>query len=227
MKGLLRTKTIEEVEPKILVSNSESVNPYVRRYGSHVKSHFSQSRCEFFESSEDETQLKISPENNVNSLNHIENIEAHGSKFVNKSLNNIKNELKAEQIIKEQNPPSIDGNNSKENLQITPQKTLKRKDSLEMELDEEDDEWDNRSELIIRSHKSSISNDSFDSQLGDLGEPGTILQPKALYISKEVKLEESSPLPEAKLSEEKDKCEKLVNEEEETPQSNLEEQDQK
>lgn len=64
-------------EPLSKNSNHDNPNPYVRRYGSHVKSHFSQSRCEFFESSDEEKPPESgAPNNNVNSLDHIKDIRS-------------------------------------------------------------------------------------------------------------------------------------------------------
>ena len=63
-------------EPVIKNPNHDNPNPYLRRYGSHVKSHFSQSRCEFFESSDEEKKPESAQQNtnNVNSLDHIKDI---------------------------------------------------------------------------------------------------------------------------------------------------------
>ena len=123
---------VQANKPKVaVVSNNEqskrnpnhaNPNPYLRRYGSHVKSHFSQSRCEFFESSEEENENQdlTKNTNNVNSLNHIGDIKTESKG--NQSENNL-NSTNPAQInhIKEGfltvsgtmgKSPSIDSQNS-------------------------------------------------------------------------------------------------------------------
>lgn len=173
--------------------NYDNPNPYFRRFGSHVKSHFSQSRCEFFESSEEETpgQEPCGPANNVNSLNHINDFKPESK--ANQSEDNLNSAGKAPANAKlgfltvsgtMGKSPSIDSEHSprkspkkgpgplisQENFPAlnvnggSPEvNTFSRKDSLEMELDEMDGDSDKKSALIIKSRRGSISQDSFDS----------------------------------------------------------------
>ena len=93
-KEKLKTETPPTPEPVKTNPNQDNPNPYFRRYGSHVKSHFSQSRCEFFESSDDDQEANKLKENknNVNSLGHINDIKIEGEG--NHSTNNITTESK-------------------------------------------------------------------------------------------------------------------------------------
>lgn len=174
--------------------NHDNPNPYLRRYGSHVKSHFSQSRCEFFESSDEEKDANDPTKNlnNVNSLNHINDIKTESK--TNQSENNlgVNNQAHLNQIKQGfltvsgtmGKSPSIDSNNSGQNspgkdsegvllldevpiLNVNGEnadlKDFTRKDSLELELEGMDDgEDDRKSALIIKSRRDSISQDSFD-----------------------------------------------------------------
>jgi len=180
--------------------NQDNPNPYFRRYGSHVKSHFSQSRCEFFESSDDDQERTKPKENNnnVNSLGHINDIKQESKG--NQSTNNIGTETGKDSLEKSKKKfltvqgtlgrsPSIDSGVSAEkeeesiptikiNEENIPETGFQRKDSLEMELDEmEDDEEDKKSALIIKSRRDSISEDSFEKQ-------GEQEAPKAQFINK-------------------------------------------
>jgi len=196
--------------------NQNNPNPYLRRYGSHVKSHFSQSRCEFFESSDEEDSKIKSKDNrnNVNSLEHINDIKIEANNKGNQSASHMGpakgkdiNQVKEEFFTTSTNgnmgkSPSIDSNCSNSNDK-TPQenlplpevnvpdinvngestnemKTLNRKDSLEMELDEMDDDEDRKSALIIKSRRDSVSQDSFD-------EGGDKVKPEALFVNKHFK----------------------------------------
>ena len=188
----------QDPPPQKKMAHKDNPNPYLRRYGSHVKSHFSQSRCEFFESSDEEEipSINLENKNNVNSLDHIKDIKMEVTE--NTSENNIKrvSGLKPIDKIKGEfmttpsplgKSPSIDSGHSLENsphkkdpekeLEMTEVPTLningeeaserglQRKDSLEMELDEIDDqEADRKSALIIKSRRDSISEDSFDKE---------------------------------------------------------------
>jgi hypothetical protein len=171
--------------------NRDNPNPYLRRYGSHVKSHFSQSRCEFFESSDEENKQNQEPvnTNNVNSLDHINDIRPEQSRNISENniprTSNLKPKAQGLQDMeKETNTlgksPSIDsGHSGKQSPQKQPEELpptdvpnlnlngqemgLQRKDSLEMELDEFDEqESDRKSALIIKSRRGSVSSDSFD-----------------------------------------------------------------
>ena len=51
-------KSIDDVPRERTSSNEGNPNPYLRRFGSHVKSHFSKSNCEIFGSDEDENTSK-------------------------------------------------------------------------------------------------------------------------------------------------------------------------
>lgn len=187
--------------------NHDNPNPYLRRYGSHVKSHFSQSRCEFFESSEDEDNLMTTP-NNVNSLNHINDIKAESK--TNQSENNLRpaNQSQFDQVKQDfltesgtlGKSPSIDSGHSPQQSprKASPQesgvlgqvptlnvngenadlKDFTRKDSLELELEGLDDgEDDRKSALIIKSRRDSVSQDSFD-------EGGNQIQPEKQFVNK-------------------------------------------
>lgn len=168
--------------------NQDNPNPYFRRYGSHVKSHFSQSRCEFFESSDDDQQGVQTQENknNVNSLGHINDVKQEFKG--NQSTNNITSENDKNTLDKTKKQfmtvqgtmgrsPSIDSGilEEKENESVPtikineeniPDTDYQRKDSLEMELDEMDDDEDKKSALIIKSRRDSISDDSFEKEEG-------------------------------------------------------------
>jgi hypothetical protein len=69
---ILRTKSIESIGDKSSNENNGNPNPYIRRYGSHIKSHFSQSRCEIFDSSDEEKgSLKNQVGTQLNSMNSM------------------------------------------------------------------------------------------------------------------------------------------------------------
>lgn len=191
-------------DPPTQNANQNNPNPYLRRYGSHVKSHFSQSRCEFFESSEEDNKIPQENKNNVNSLDHIKDIKTdgqinHSSNYVGpaqgKNIDQVKEEFFTNNG-KMGKSPSIDSQNETmedsvplpemhiPNLNINGEgvgsKELQRKDSLEMELDDMDDEDDRKSALIIKSRRGSVSEDSFD-------EGGDNIKPDVLFVNKHFK----------------------------------------
>lgn len=196
-------KVLEVKEERKNKKSRESPNPYVRRWGSHIKSHFSQSQCEFFESSGDEKKPTLTiNNNNANSLKHLE--------------------VGSEGIAADPNAPtaSLDLTNTpaqavhKSSLMVTSEiemglpdtDTLKikspvttdhrRKNSLEMELEEMDetemnDDDDVRSVLMIRSHRSESSEEEIDSDFEGLVEPGAEIIPKFFPVA-DVDVEDES-----------------------------------
>ena len=47
-------KSLNKIHSPRSTSNDSNPNPYLRRFGSHIKSHFSQSNCEIFDSAEED-----------------------------------------------------------------------------------------------------------------------------------------------------------------------------
>ena len=194
----LQKKSIEELDSKNKSENSENPNPYIRRYGSYIKSHFSHSRCEIFNSSEDEDCSNVNQiptqQNSLNSMGSMTLQMEFNRPGNNSSLHNLDRKIFQPNLGKSiyggksvnhiKNSPSIDRENSNEQVshfhnseKIDVENTIQNKqpvrNSLEMELD--DDDQDNRSELIInRSRKSSYNSlKSLDCVSNNLAEPGT------------------------------------------------------
>lgn len=75
-------KSIDDVPRERSSSNEGSPNPYLRRFGSHVKSHFSRSNCEIFGSDEEaETSKALGIQGNPGSMSSM------GSMVVRKEFN--------------------------------------------------------------------------------------------------------------------------------------------
>ena len=175
MNCLLRTKTIEE-EEKVVHKEIEHKNPYIRLYGSKVKSHFSQSHCEFFEESDEDKKLQTQKHcNNIDSLDHIKNMS---------SLTGNNSNLPASPVQNQKNPVhnrasiysgDLNNNDSPTDHDNIEEKSIQMKNSLDLEMEEMDNEKDNldvnmehdseddkKSALIIHSRRSSFSTDSID-----------------------------------------------------------------
>lgn len=192
MENQSPVKMVEKKEEQKHKKNQESPNPYVRRWGSHIKSHFSQSQCEFFESSGDEQQPTLTiNNNNVNSLNHLEDKRPEGRVSLDAPVASL--DL-TEESQRSQNKSSLMVKNqlllSATKMQDDgSEKTLQRKNSLEMELEEmdeqeKDDDEDAKSALIIRSHRSNDSEEEIDSDFEGLIEPGAEIIPKFFPVPK-------------------------------------------
>lgn len=189
---LLKTKSIESLKEKNTVENKENPNPYIRRFGSHIKSHFSHSRCEIFDSSEDEKgSLRNQVGTEMSSMNSLGSMQVEFNRpgFNNKSsLQNLdllkrKNKVKKSNyrlgsISHIKNNPSID--RDKSNLHQT-QKMFKEDIEEETEqaktkfkLDIETSE-NNCGSLLIINKSDNSSNESIKSIGSDtdnLIEPG-------------------------------------------------------
>lgn len=199
MENQSPVKIIEKKEDQKTKKNQESPNPYVRRWGSHIKSHFSQSQCEFFESSGDEAQPTLTiNNNNVNSLNHLEDKRTEGRVSLDAPVASLdlteesqRNQTKSSLMVKNQLLLS-----ATKMHEDNPQNPLQRKNSLEMELEEmdeleKDDDEDAKSALIIRSHRSNDSEDEIDSDFEGLIEPGAEITPKFFPVPKTPEEKES------------------------------------
>lgn len=199
MENQSPVKMIEKKEDVKIKKNQESPNPYVRRWGSHIKSHFSQSQCEFFESSGDEQQPTLTiNNNNVNSLKHLEDKRTEGRVSLDAPVasldlteENQRTQTKSSLMVKNQLLLSATKMQEDQN-----DKPLQRKNSLEMELEEmdeqeRDDDEDAKSALIIRSHRSNDSEEEIDSDFEGLIEPGAEIIPKFFPVPKTPKEKES------------------------------------
>jgi hypothetical protein len=197
--NIVKTKSIEDLSSKNANQNLNNPNPYLRKYGSHIKSHFSQSRCEIFESSDDETNVRVKKPEQTNSINslHMVNSSKNSSNSAlkinnNSSLQHFDREKLLSKVNKSKygedsatnihNSPSI----CLEQSPYSPQKSKERqiqennlqiveKESLEDDLENNDYDDDNGSQLIIMgSRKSSLGSlKSFDFDTNNLTEPGT------------------------------------------------------
>lgn len=204
--SIVKTKSIEDLNSKNNSQNNSNPNPYIRKYGSYVKSHFSQSKCEIFGSSDEEPvvyngsgNMMNSQNNNMNSLDAINcngNIFNPLSKPINNSslqhfdrekLFNPSNKSKYDNnsLVHIKNSPSICSEHSpwanKDNEGKVIQENdlqINDKDSLQDDLEYEDD---NNSQLIIMgSRKSSFESlRSVEFDTNNLNEPGTEMTPQA------------------------------------------------
>lgn len=202
--NIIKTKSIEDLNTKNCSQNSDNPNPYIRKYGSYIKSHFSQSKCEIFESSDDEPIVLIKDSKQKNSINSLHMINSHENSLKcvlntnnNSSLQHFDREKLLSKIHKSkygdspvaniQNSPSIcleqsphspqeykERNIEENNLQI------QEKDSLEDDLENNSYDDGNGSQLIIMgSRKSSLGSfRSIDFDTTNLIEPGTEINPK-------------------------------------------------
>lgn len=191
-------KSLDKLNLPRSTSNDSNPNPYLRRFGSHIKSHFSQSNCEIFGSSDDEGENEQSralgvlgdpgsmssmgsmvvkkefnrPGNN-SSLQNLDrgNLEAPGkSLYGGRSVNHLKNR------------PSLGG---PEDLPIQTQKnptqqwnqnqqSLNTPNHIEPQQESARIEIENND--ILSPHYDNVSDESLNSvELGPetLAEPGT------------------------------------------------------
>lgn len=89
---MLRTKSIESIGDKSGAENNGNPNPYIRRFGSHIKSHFSQSRCEIFDSSDEERgSLKNQAGTQMNSMNSMGSMRVEFNKPRDQNKSSLQN----------------------------------------------------------------------------------------------------------------------------------------
>ena len=187
---ILRTKSIESLEDKSKGENNENPNPYIRRFGSHIKSHFSQSRCEIFDSSDDEKgSLKNQVGTQMNSMNSMGSMRAGFNKPGENNKSSLQNldSLKRKDKLKLsnyrlgstshiKNNPSIDRGNNHLDLknQFFKEDNEEQKNNKKFELDLEAPENENKNNLIIeKSRKSSLESlHSMEFDTNNLNEPG-------------------------------------------------------
>ena len=181
----MKTKSIEDLNSKNEGVNSDSPNPYIRKYGSFVKSHFSQSKCEIFNSSDEEDKvpnnvsMHFNNSQNEANLNSLDKINSQNNNFNfnselayksslqhldNTKSPNIANKSlycnKSEVLLK--NSPSIcNDKNSPEllcpNLQVLEEKNMHlENDADSLEADLQNEEENlNGSQLIITGSRRS------------------------------------------------------------------------
>ena len=204
----MKTKSIEDLNSKSESENSANPNPYIRKYGSFVKSHFSQSKCEIFNSDDDEDKvpnnvsMHFNNSHNESNLNSLDKINSQNNNFNFKgelpnksSLQQLEN-LKSPNIANKslycnksdillKNSPSIcNDKNSPEvlcpNLQVLEEKNMHLEndaDSLEAELQNEEENLNGSQLIITGSRRSSVGSfRSVDFDTNNLNEPGTELE---------------------------------------------------
>ena len=190
---VLRTKSIESIKEKDNKENKTNPNPYIRRFGSHIKSHFSQSRCEIFDSSEDEKgSLRNQVGTQMNSMNSMGSMKVEFNRpgYENKSsLQNLDNVKRKNKIKKSnyrlgstchvKNNPSIDKGSPFLGLKekVFGEDLLEEEKKNKFKLDIEEGENDTGSLLIINKSRKS-DNESLNSAGSDtnnLIEPGAEL----------------------------------------------------
>jgi len=195
---LLRTKSIESLNEKAKGENNENPNPYIRRFGSHIKSHFSQSRCEIFDSSDDEQgSLKNQVGTQMNSMNSMGSMRVEFNRPGEQNKSSLQNldSLRRKDQIKHssyrmgssnhiKNSPSIDHGTSS----LMPSNKFKTENTNQFKLDIETPENEYQGQLIInKSRKSSVDSiKSEDFDTNNLIEPGT---EQLLLLQQEMKNE--------------------------------------
>lgn len=187
---MLRTKSIESLQDKNKSENNENPNPYIRRFGSHIKSHFSRSRCEIFDSAdEDKGSLHNQAGTQMNSLHSMGSMRADFSQPGEGNKSSLQNldSLRRKERVKHssyrmgssthiKNSPSIDrGSEHSRPGQLDLEQEAP--DASQFKLDLESPENECQGKLIItRSRKSSLDSvPSVDSDTANLIEPGTEL----------------------------------------------------
>ena len=175
---LLRTKSIESLNEKNKGENIENPNPYIRRFGSHIKSHFSQSRCEIFGSSDEEKgSLKNQAGTQMNSMNSMGSMRVefnHPGEQNKSSLQNLDNLRKKEQV-KHSTYRLGSSYHIKNKLSIDHGPSKQFKEDQQFELDLESPENEYQGNLIINKSRKSSKNslNSVDFDTANLIEPGT------------------------------------------------------
>ena len=181
---ILKSKSIEDFEVQKTNDNILNPNPYFRRYGSHIKSHFSQSKCEIFGSLDEEITSNVNViQTDKKSLNSMGSINVRSdfnkpSNVNNSSLHNLDRSHKlvinkslygARSVKHVKNKPSID----KTNIPVLPVVSAKKKiDPFDLEFG--DDAGQSSSLIIKKSRNPSLDSfKSIDFDVKNLTEPGT------------------------------------------------------
>ena len=197
--NILRTKSIEDIENKTkCTTNISNKNPYIRRYGSHKKSHFSQSKCELFDSDEEQLDKdKKMPKKPI--INKFGSIDLEHGRKTSESNNNssLQNLDGSHQLLAKRNlyggrsnshvknNPSI-GNNNLESDWIKNDCGYKLgiENKIQLEGDEDEDDIQNISNRKYNVMKDDIVNNVFnvsqnqslkniEFDTSNLAEPGT------------------------------------------------------
>lgn len=185
MADKMKIKTLEEIDSTKAVKNETSV-PFIKQFTSRIKSHFSQSKGEFFESSDEEhSSPKNRMHNDPMSLKHIGSDKKYNDspRISNPNITDL-NGQNFVSHMKKDNEINVASADNLESPRINV-----RKDSLEEELEEmeqkerenknnNNDEDEVKSTLVIRSRKGSDSLKSVDSNFNNLIEINTEKAPK-------------------------------------------------
>lgn len=187
---MLRTKSIESLQDKNKSENNENPNPYIRRFGSHIKSHFSRSHCEIFDSGEENKgSLKNQAGTQMNSLNSMGSMRADFNQPGQQNKSSLQNldSVRRKDRVKHsnyrlgssthvKNSPSIDrGSRHLRPGQLNLEEQAPEASQFKLDLESPENECEGRL-IINKSGKSSVGSlQSLDSDTANLVEPGTEL----------------------------------------------------